>query len=220
MTTLGRRLERAREHAGLKQRQVAEFFGISSQAISQWEADRTRPDSERLAALARLLGVRLDWLLDESGPMATQDASGANARERGTSVPVIDRVQAGDWTEVQDPYAPGGGEEVLMTDLPVGPHAFALVIEGQSMAPEFQPGDKVIIDPTVRPRPGEFVVAKRDKDQEATFKKYRLRGQDERGRDIIELAPLNSDWPTLVIDVENPGQIVGTMVEHRRYRRG
>ena len=120
---------------------------------------------------------------------------------------------------MQDPYAPGGGEDYLSSDARVGPHAFALVIEGDSMTPEFRPGDKVIIDPTVAPRPGEYVVAKRHKDQRATFKKYRLRGQDSRGRDMIELVPLNLDWPTLVIDADNPGAIIGTMVEHRRYRR-
>jgi SOS-response transcriptional repressor LexA len=85
---------------------------------------------------------------------------------------------------------------------------------------EFQPGDKVIIDPEVKPQPGDFVVAKRDDDEEATFKKYRVRNQDEDGRSVIELTPLNSDWPTLMIDQDNPGNIVGTMVEQRRYRRG
>ena len=71
----------------------------------------------------------------------------------------------------------------------------------------------------VQPRPGDFVVAKRDSDLSATFKKYRIRNQDEQGRDVIELTPLNPDWPTLMIDRDNPGRIVGTMVEHRRYRR-
>lgn len=220
VSTLGQRLTHARERAGMKQKEVAEHFGISSQAISQWEADRTRPDSQRLAGLARLFAVRLEWLIAGSGPV-TPGAPGPRASgEGGTLVPVIDRVQAGDWTEVYDPFSAGGGEDYLLTDREVSPQTFALVIEGDSMAPEFQPGDKVIIDPAVRPRPGEFVVAKRDQDQEATFKKYRLRGHDEEGREIVELVPLNPDWPTLVIDTENPGHIVGTMVEHRRYRRG
>jgi SOS-response transcriptional repressor LexA len=133
---------------------------------------------------------------------------------------VIDRVQAGDWTEVEDPYALGSGDEFLQTDSGVSSSTFALVIEGRSMEPEFQPGDKVIIDPMVQPRPGDFVVAKRANDQEATFKKYRLKSQDDHGSDVIELMPLNPDWPTLTIDRDNPGHIVGTMVEHRRYRRG
>jgi SOS-response transcriptional repressor LexA len=219
MKSLGKRLERARERAGMKQRQVAEHFGISSQAISQWEGDRTRPGGHRLAELARLFAVRLDWLLAGLGPMSDGSIVDGGPRTTSASIPVIDRVQAGGWAEVQDPYAPGGGEDFLSSDAPVGPHAFALVIEGDSMAPEFRPGDKVIIDPNVMPRPGECVVAKREKDQRATFKKYRLRGQDSRGQDMIDLVPLNPDWPTLVIDAENPGAIIGTMVEHRRYRR-
>ncbi len=219
-TTLGQRLTRARNHAHMKQKDVAEHFGISSQAISQWEAGRTRPDSQRLASLARLFHIRLEWLLDDSGPMVSE-GSPPSAEVRHTArVPVIDRVQAGDWTEVEDPFALGSADEFLQTDLRVSSGTFALVIDDRSMEPDFQPGDKVIIDPMVRPRPGDFVIAKRDNDQEATFKKYRLRSQDEHGRDVIELTPLNSDWPTLMIDRDNPGHIVGTMVEHRRYRRG
>jgi len=219
-TTLGQRLTRARNHAHMKQKDVAEHFGISSQAISQWEAQRTRPDSHRLASLARLFHIRLEWLLDDSGPMVSEGSPPSAEVRHTTRVPVIDRVQAGDWTEVEDPFAPGSADEFLQTDLRVSSSTFALVIEGRSMEPEFLPGDKVIIDPMVRPRPGDFVIAKRDNDQEATFKKYRLRSQDEHGRDVIELTPLNSDWPTLMIDRDNAGHIVGTMVEHRRYRRG
>jgi SOS-response transcriptional repressor LexA len=204
----------------MKQKDVAEYFGISSQAISQWEAERTRPDSHRLARLARLFHVRLEWLLDESGPMVSE-ASPPSAEVRHTTrVPIIDRVQAGDWSEVEDPVASGSADEFLQTDLEVSSSTFALVIEDRSMEPDFQPGDKVIIDPMVRPRPGDFIVAKRDNDQEATFKKYRLRGLDEQGCDVIELKPLNLDWLTVMIDRDNPGHIVGTMVEHRRYRRG
>jgi SOS-response transcriptional repressor LexA len=32
-------------------------------------------------------------------------------------------------------------------------------IEGDSMLPEFRPGDRVLIDPEVSPRPGDFVAA-------------------------------------------------------------
>ena len=220
LTKLGQRLTRARNHAHMKQKDVAEHFGISSQAISQWEAERTRPDSQRLARLARLFHVRLEWLLDESGPMVSEGSPPSAEVRHTTRVPVIDRVQAGDWTEVEDPFALGSADEFLQTDLRVSSSTFALVIEGRSMEPEFQPGDKVIIDPMVRPRPGDFVIAKRDYDQEATFKKYRLRSQDEHGHDVVQLTPLNLDWPHLMIDRDNPGHIVGTMVEHRRYRRG
>lgn len=85
------------------------------------------------------------------------------------------------------------------------------------MLPDFQPGDRVIIDPSVRPQPGDYVVAKNG-EEEATFKKYRLRSINEQGVEVFELVPLNPDYPSIRSD-EVPIKIVGTMVEVRKYRR-
>ena len=132
-------------------------------------------------------------------------------------VPRISFVQAGPWSEVVDPYAPGAAEDYLMAGLELGRHAFALTLQGDSMLPEFREGDVIIIDPDVRPNPGDFVVAKSG-DEEATFKKFRPRGLDEQGSAIVELVPLNEDYPSLRSD-RTPIQIIGTMMEHRRYRK-
>ena len=85
------------------------------------------------------------------------------------------------------------------------------------MTPEFQEGDTILIDPDVTPTPGDYVVAKND-DGEATFKKYRSRGLNEHGEPVIELVPLNEDYPSLRSD-RTPLQVIGTMMEHRRYRK-
>ncbi|WP_440112699.1 LexA family protein [Acidovorax sp. BL-A-41-H1] len=135
----------------------------------------------------------------------------------GRSIPVISAIQAGMWCEIVDQFQPGDADEYLLTDLELSAHAFALTIRGDSMLPEFNPGDRVIIDPEVAPHPGDFVAAKNG-EQEATFKKYRPRGMDASGNMVFELVPLNDDYPTLRSDVEHI-RIVGTMVEHRKYRR-
>lgn len=111
-------------------------------------------------------------------------------------VPVISYVQAGMMSEVVDPFVLGDGFE--MVDAPAGCSArtFGLRIEGNSMEPRFHDGDTVVIDPSLAPRPGDFVVGKNGK-EEATFKKYLLRGIDENGHEVFELAPLNEDYPTL-----------------------
>ncbi|MFN5746610.1 MAG: LexA family protein [Methylococcaceae bacterium] len=132
-------------------------------------------------------------------------------------VPRISFVQAGLWAEASDPYAPGAGDDYLLTQLGLGPHAFALAVRGESMEPEFKEGDTIIIDPDVKPMPGDFVVAKNSR-EEATFKKYRPRGINEHGELVIELVPLNPDFPSLRSD-HTPIQIIGTMMEHRRYRK-
>lgn len=182
---------------------------------------------------ARKLEAKLGWApmtMDRQGlgteepsvayrqPFAPEEAVYGAAVARGLKpVPRISFVQAGPWREVVDPYAPGAAEDYLLTDQDLGPHAFALTIQGDSMTPDFREGDIVIIDPDVRPSPGDFVVARNGRD-EATFKKYRPRGINERGELVVELVPLNEDYPSLRSDC-TPLQIIGTMMEHRRYRR-
>lgn len=148
-----------------------------------------------------------------------QGATNVSAADAGTRrIPVISPIQAGNFREVVDAFAMGGGESYITTDLDSSPYTFALKIEGRSMLPDFTEGDRVIIDPDVRPNSGDFVVA-RDRKGGATFKKYRLRGSDERGQEIFELIPLNMDeFDSMRSDVE-PLEIIGTMVEHRKYRR-
>lgn len=85
------------------------------------------------------------------------------------------------------------------------------------MEPEFREHDIVVIDPDVRPNPGDYVVA-RNHEEAATFKKYRPRGLDAGGQEIFELVPLNEDYAVMRSD-QQPIQIIGTMVEHTRFRR-
>lgn len=215
--TLGARLRARREAVGLTQEKLARQCGVSRAAVAQWEAGVTRPGLDNLVRAAKALDVWLSWLTagDQSLPDGPSPFPAA-ARRR---VPVIDYVRAGLWDAVADPYAPGGGMDDIATDLDLSPKAFALVVRGESMDPEFRDGDKIIIDPEVAPQPGDFVVAKLERDDEATFKKYRPRGFDKAGAPIIELVPVNPDWPTLMLDADHPGRVIGTLIEHRRYRR-
>jgi SOS-response transcriptional repressor LexA len=169
---------------------------------------------------ARNLEVKLGWPprsmdrpVDESGEEDNSYRPPAGLRP----VPRISFVQAGVWTEAVDPYEQGAGDDYLLTQLDLGPNAFALTVRGESMEPEFKEGDSIIIDPDVKPSPGDFVVAK-NAQEEATFKKYRPRGVNEQGEQVIELVPLNDDFPSLRSDY-TPLQIIGTMMEHRRYRK-
>lgn len=133
------------------------------------------------------------------------------------AIPVISAIQAGALKEITEPYEVGAGYSTVYTDENYSKWAFGLEIEGESMLPEFRPGDLVIIEPEWEPRPGEYVAAKNGK-EEATFKKYRPRGLDKDGNTVFELAPLNDDYPTLRSDV-TPLVIIGVMAEHRRKSR-
>lgn len=226
MNAIADRLKEAREELGLTQPQLAAKAGVSPGAIGNIEAGiRKRP--RELLAIAKAADVRPEWLQNGTPPkrpQKTPSATSTNGFENvmpadigATRVPVITYIQAGALSEVVDPFPPGAADEWLYTDLPVSDGTFALEIAGYSMADEFQPGDRVIIDPALQPHPGDFVAAQNGA-REATFKKYRPRGMDENGNTVFELVPLNEDYPTLRSDTESL-RVIGVMVEHRKYRR-
>ena len=119
--------------------------------------------------------------------------------------------------EITVPYAAGDGFATIYVDDSYSQWAFGLEIEGDSMMPDYQPGDVVIIEPEWEPRPGDCVAAKNGR-QEATFKKYRLRGTTPEGNDIFELVPINDNYPTVRSD-ETPLVVIGVMAELRRKTR-
>ena len=61
--TLGKRIAMLRRQRGLKQEDLANTLGVSSQAVSKWENDQTCPDISLLPQLAEILGVSVDELL-------------------------------------------------------------------------------------------------------------------------------------------------------------
>jgi SOS-response transcriptional repressor LexA len=174
-----------------------------------------------------------DWEIDPDSPLLNAKPKVVEKTQRSAAqrfpivrhvpsnsireVPVISSVQAGMWREAVDAYAPGAGQDYIVVQVDLGEHAFALKVRGDSMEPEFKEGDTIIIDPDVKPHPGDFVVA-RNEDHDATFKKYRPRGLNDRGETVIELVPLNEDYPVLRSD-QSPIEIIGTLVEHRRQRK-
>lgn len=61
--TFSEKLVGLRRKAGLSQEELASRLEVSRQAVSKWESGQTLPDLERAAALSRLFGVSLDYLL-------------------------------------------------------------------------------------------------------------------------------------------------------------
>lgn len=213
--SFGSRLKAARVRAGKKQHEIATLVGVSVQAVSQWERAQHGPEIGRVMKIANFLGVSADDLMSED----EGDFKGHPQPSPAYYAPLIDRVAAGQWRAIiAEGERPRATRAFELSKRPVG-DAFALEIESGSMAPEFREGDVIVIDTGIEPRPGDYVVAKLDRDDRATFKRYRPRGLDDDGQPVIELSPLNDDFPTLVMNARNPGTIVGVMIEHRRFRR-
>lgn len=240
--SLADRIKRLRKAKGISQQALADAIGVSRVAVTKWESGNTK-DLKRtnLIGLAKVFTVTLEHLLGESSTTTEEKGikkisqviniddyfsrssgddlslSHANTTQSGRErnrVPLISYVQAGSWREVIDTFQPGDAEKFLFTDVDVSKTSFALTVVGDSMLPDFKTGDIIIVDPEVVPLPGDFVVA-RNSENEATFKKYRSRGFTEQGKEIIELIPLNENYPSLRSDI-SPIEIVGKVVEVRK----
>ena len=77
--SLGSRLVDLRERRNLKQKDVAAFLQISSQAYSQYEHDRRSPDLITAARLAKFFDVSLEYLA--TGEAAKEEAIGRYLNE-------------------------------------------------------------------------------------------------------------------------------------------
>jgi SOS-response transcriptional repressor LexA len=216
---LSERIREAIAASGKSQAQIAVETKKTAGAVTQWlDGGIKSLRADTADALEKATGYRAAWLVTGKGPKLVHDKTNVLLADIGTrQIPLISYVQAGNWTGAVDPFQPNDAHDWLMTDLELSGNAFALEIKGDSMLPEYKPGDRVIIDPNVQPQPGDLVVAKNGED-EATFKKYRPRGIDANGNMVFELVPLNEDYPSIRSDMV-PVIIIGTMVEHRKYRR-
>jgi transcriptional regulator with XRE-family HTH domain len=67
--TLGEKLKDVRKNAGLSQEQLAEKLCVSRAAVAKWETDKGLPDIMNLKAIAKLLDVSIDYLVDDGMEM-------------------------------------------------------------------------------------------------------------------------------------------------------
>jgi len=211
MEDIGQRIRDRRRRLGWTVQKLATLAEVDNGFLSRIENGKARGSWETYIRIAGALGISVDKLL------LTGHSNVEPAEIGWRKIPVLDYVQAGRWANVDGAPKDEDIRETIMTDLEYPPSTFALRVRGNSMEPAFQEGDLVVIAPTVAPQPGDYVVAT-DEHGEATFKQYRVAGLNERGQQVFELHPLNPIYAVMRSD-RQPLAIVGTMVEHRKYRK-
>jgi SOS-response transcriptional repressor LexA len=207
-------------------KEVAEYLGVSAQAVSLWIKRNSKMPIEKI--LYRSRGeISERYLLTGEGPMQDHHHSISGVITGGSAkivthpaepsnissldepmsvckVPVISWVQAGDWADSDCQTTPGYAEEyVYYPGIKVSPHIFALRIKNDSMEPEFLENDIVVVDPDKQAENGSYVIVKNG--QEATFKKLILDGSR------VYLKPLNRDYKPIDM-TDKEFKIVGVVI--------
>jgi transcriptional regulator with XRE-family HTH domain len=81
--TVGDRIAKARHHARLTLRELAEPLSVTHATVSNWERDISPPRPIFLREIARLTGVDADWLENGDGPRGTRSRYGSASAPRG-----------------------------------------------------------------------------------------------------------------------------------------
>lgn len=223
MKTLAERLKYAMEvlpPKKIKGVELARAVGVKPPSVSDWLSGKSKNmEGPNLIRAAQFLKVNSKWLATGIGKATDEETKTEFSNVSFNNlpfikIPVLDFVQAGLWGTVAYDGINPKGETYTTYQGPKPSEVFSLTVEGMSMAPEFLPGDSIVIDASLAPQPGSYVIAQNGS-YEATFKKYRVTGYDEYGREEFELIPLNPDYPVLS-SREHKISIIGVMVRHMR----
>lgn len=202
---LGKQVEKYRKAAGLTMEELADKLGYKSKSsIKHIESGLTDLPQSKIEQIAEVFGISPSDLTGWHAPSAEKP------RLKGIKIPVLGRVQAGMPVEAMQEIL--DYEEITERMASTGDF-FGLYVRGESMMPDFKPGDIVIVRQQPDADNGDIVIASINGD-DATIKKFK------RTPTGIALIPLNEAFQTLYYNYQQieelPVRIVGKVVELRR----
>ncbi len=206
MNKVGKYLKKKRDEADLSLREASKLAGVSHTHIMEIEDGKKAPTFDKVMMLLRSYHADVQDFLRETGflPKNVEPA----ALGKMWRIPVISWVAAGTWAETGESFHEEESTEWIESDIK-GAHNFALRVKGDSMEPEFNDGDIIIVSPTAKAVTGDYVVAKND-EEEATFKQYK------RFDNTRVLHPLNPKYPDIVLNKDIEYKIVGVVMEKKK----
>lgn len=180
------------------------------------DGEHSKAIGESLARdIERLLGLPEYWMDGMAQALhpgaAGQDVYSPAASNTPRAVALYQESDAA----VRASKGPGGVRQIgsMFISSGAGAGAWALVVASDAMSPSIMVGDRVVIDPDVRPIPGDIVLAIVNHNQ-ALLRRIRSPSSQLVQFDLV---PHNSDYPVVSSD-RQAVRIAGTMIEHHRIR--
>lgn len=223
-TIVGRQLSKLMEaHPNLgTQQKLADKTGIGQTTIGRIRRGEVNATADNLKTIANAFGVPVSFLYDEPenllypggiqkfhGDLDENVIDGPDIRGK---LPLISWVQAGEWSEIVDNFAPGDAEDWIPCPFNHGPNAFILRVVGESMFDPTGPksyadGEYIAVDPSKDPVNKSMVVVRLDHEDRATFKQLLI---EEDG--TMMLKAINPNWPKRIFPMPPNSRISGVVI--------
>jgi repressor LexA len=208
---IGERIKEARIRKGLTQEELANLLGYKSKSsVAHIENGRDIPRT-MVVKLAEVLDTTPSYLMGWDDPAPVREPLSATPfhPDQMTPIPVIGKVAAG-YTCLAEQYIEGYAlaDPESMTD---GYEYFWLRVTGDSMEPDIQEGDLVLVRVQETVESGDCAVVLVD-EEDGLVKNIEI------GRDHVTLYSKNPSYPPRVFVREdaNRVRIVGKVVELKR----
>ena len=199
--TMSNNLKKYLKINNVSRNQLSESLGISYSTISDWINGKAYPRIDKIEMMANYFGINKSDLVEEHSK---------GEKNQGLKIPVLGTVAAGipisavedilDYEEVPQSWENQG-------------EFFGLKIKGDSMKPDINDGDTVIVRQQSTANNGDVVIALVNGD-DATCKKF------EKLDNGIMLISNNSEYSPMYFSneevVTKPVVIIGRVVELRR----
>ncbi len=220
---IGQRIIAERKAKGLTRKALAELTGeLKISRINNYERGDRTPGPTEIKLLAEALEVSASYLM-----CLTDSREGRMTKSPGMGalIPVLDYKQATDPFGCIEKIKEDADTKVEFVPVStavsdsIGKNAFALKIKDDSMIPEFRANDVLVIDPDTSPKPGDFVVALIEGEQEVIVRKYKQLSATKDAQQF-ELIALNEDWADIQISSDSTGIKIGTVVSLMRFWKG
>lgn len=176
----------------------------SAQQVSNWIRRGSIP-AEQIFDVAHILGLNLEWLRSGLGHQYKSLNNVSGGPEIRGEIPLISWVQAGAWSETEDPYTMGQAEKWLPAPDKCGERSFILRVRGSSMEPEYTDGELIYVDPSREAKHNDDVVVRLNNAGDATFKRLQIDGPNKY------LVALNKSYPNPIIPLDEEAFICGVV---------
>lgn len=214
---IGQRIEAQRKTFGYTRKALAELTtDLKQSRINNWERGTRLPGPEEIKQLASVLQVSPAYLMC----LTDDPESGQTIKQYHTLIPLLDSKQACDaCTYIQSIKEQEKFNNVefisISTNLlpQLGSFAFALKMLDDSMNLEIRVNDIQIIDPSISPKPGDYVAVKISGKPDAIVCQYKKLSYTSAE---FELLTLNDNWPNIRVNESMQVEIIGKVVQNIR----
>ena len=152
MNKVGRYLKKKREYADLSLREASKLASVSHTHIMEVEDGKKSPTFDKVMQMLSAYQADVQDFLKETGYLPKNVAPAATGPMK--KIPVVSWVLAGKWGAADETLELEDAEDWIESDIK-GEHNFALRVKGDSMEPEFNEGDIILVSPTAKAGSGD-----------------------------------------------------------------